>query len=375
MSILAQCPECRLRQSVKNKYCSCGCDLDKAKKNKKCKYWIAYYLPGSKKKKRRVVGYSIEDAKAAEGKVKISKKENRPLFNILPESKMTFSELSKWYLNRETVKELASYSIIEVYLKKFNTLFGDTIISNIKPEDLKNLISKRKKEGCADGTIDQEIGKVKAMVFAAFDNDKVSGDTIKKFSKIKKLDKGNASARSRIISSVEFASIMEAAPLHLKPILMMGYHTGMREGEILKLTWSKVDMKKRIIRLEAADTKDREKRSIPISSELYSTIKDIPKAVHDNHVFLFRGKPIADIRTGLRLACKNAGVVYGRFQKNGFVFHDLRHTFVTNMRKAGVSESVIMKITGHSTRQMFDRYNAVDEADLQQAIKKLQSVF
>lgn len=39
------------------------------------------------------------------------------------------------------------------------------------------------------------------------------------------------------------------------------------------------------------------------------------------------------------------------------------------MRKAGVSESVIMEITGHSSREMFDRYNTVDIEDRKQAVK------
>ena len=38
--------------------------------------------------------------------------------------------------------------------------------------------------------------------------------------------------------------------------------------------------------------------------------------------------------------------------------------FNTYMRKAGVAESVIMQITGHSTREMFDRYNRIDEEDI-----------
>jgi hypothetical protein len=41
------------------------------------------------------------------------------------------------------------------------------------------------------------------------------------------------------------------------------------------------------------------------------------------------------------------------------------------MRKAGVAESVIMEITGHSTREMFDRYNTVDIEDTRKAIHQL----
>jgi len=81
------------------------------------------------------------------------------------------------------------------------------------------------------------------------------------------------------------------------------------------------------------------------------------------------------IRTGIKKACKAAGITYGRFKKGGFIFHDLRHTFNTNMRKAGVAESVIMAITGHSTREMFDRYNTVDDRDKRQAVDQLEVFF
>jgi len=372
MSIFAQCPICRKKQSVKNKLCTCGENLDRAKKSNRVQYWIDFYLPGGKRK-REPVGYSLDDAKAAEGKKRGLKKENR-LFDILPESKMTFSELATWYFKLEKVKALASYSILQGYLKKFNTVFGDTIISNITVEDLENHIEKRKKEGCANATIDHEIGTARTMILKAFDNNKVSGNTIKTFRKIKKLNKGNDNARNRIISKTEFSDMLKDAPLHLRPILIMAYHTGMRKGEILNLTWDKVDTNKRFIYLEATDTKDREKRSIPISDELYKALEAIPKAIHDKHVFLYKGKPIEDLRTGLKKACKDAGISYGRGEKSGFVLHDLRHTFNTNMRKAGVPESVIMKITGHSTRAMFDRYNTIDEDDLQTAIQQMKSV-
>ena len=126
----------------------------------------------------------------------------------------------------------------------------------------------------------------------------------------------------------------------------------MRKGEILDLIWSKVDLNKRLIQLEPEDTKDREARDIPICDELYEFLKNIPnkiqKAGTDNHVFLYRGQPFNDIRRGLKDACTAAGIKYGRNVKGGFVFHDLRHTFNTNMRKAGVDETVIMSITGHS---------------------------
>jgi len=42
------------------------------------------------------------------------------------------------------------------------------------------------------------------------------------------------------------------------------------------------------------------------------------------------------------------------------------------MRRAGVPEGVIMRITGHSSREMFDRYDTVDQGDMKDAIDRLQ---
>ena len=217
-----------------------------------------------------------------------------------------------------------------------------------------------------------KLAKTKTMILKAFDNGMVSGETLRTFKKVKKTLKKGSDVRDRILTLEEFDSLCEHSIKHIRDILSMAYYTGMRKGEILNLTWDKVDMKDRFINLDAEDTKDQEKRSIPICTELYAVLKGIPRNLHNNHVFMFRGKPVHDIRTGLAKACKKAGIIYGRFEKNGFIFHDLRHTFNTNMRKAGISESVIMAITGHSTREMFDRYNTIDEGDKRKAIDQLE---
>ena len=60
------------------------------------------------------------------------------------------------------------------------------------------------------------------------------------------------------------------------------------------------------------------------------------------------------------------------FSKVGpYRLHDLRHTFNTNMLKAGVASTVIMKLTGHKTDAMFTRYTHLDEELGTDAMKKL----
>jgi len=100
------------------------------------------------------------------------------------------------------------------------------------------------------------------------------------------------------------------------------------------------------------------------------------------YVFTTRtGDKLKDIRKSWNKACRDASIGYGYKINNYYVkkwcnklpagptFHDFRRSTVRNLVRSGVSENTAMKVTGHKTRSVFDRYDIVDEKDLKNAVQ------
>jgi hypothetical protein len=139
-------------------------------------------------------------------------------------AKLTFSGLSEWYLNLESVKVLASYEIVKLKLDKFNAEFGAWPVNTITAADLKNFQAKLQNQGAKPGTVDQDMGKVKTMVNAAFINGKIGADAYRAFKSIKKTLIKGSDVRDRVLTDAEFKGLLQHAEGHTKGILSMAYY-------------------------------------------------------------------------------------------------------------------------------------------------------
>jgi integrase len=169
----------------------------------------------------------------------------------------------------------------------------------------------------------------------------------------------------------EYLRLHRELPSYLKPVLMFGYYTGAREGEILSLRWHQVDLSSRTVHLEPGTTKNDQPRTIALTDELLETLKS-RKRIRDLHfprceyVFFNKERKICKFERSWKSAVGRAGFP-------GKLFHDLRRTAIRNMVRAGVPERVAMSISGHKTRSVFDRYNIVAERDLHEAAYRLET--
>jgi integrase len=139
-------------------------------------------------------------------------------------------------------------------------------------------------------------------------------------------------------------------------------------GEILNLTWERVDLQRGFIKLRSVDTKTKDPRLVPLTPDLIKTLRDLSqvRSLTTKHVFLYEGRPMARIKRAFHTAVRKAGIEDLRF-------HDLRHCAATNLRRAGVDTVTAMKIVGHKSDQMHRRYNTVAESDLAAAAVKINT--
>jgi integrase len=122
-----------------------------------------------------------------------------------------------------------------------------------------------------------------------------------------------------------------------------------------------VDVEVGLIGLFAAQTKGKKARTLPIYGDMPRWLEQQRETCPPGSPWVFHGSrncPVDNHLNGWAEACKRAGLPE-------LLFHDLRRSAVRNMKRAGVQDRVAMEISGHRTRPIFDGYNIVDTADLQ----------
>jgi integrase len=289
-------------------------------------------------------------------------------------TRITFEDLAEDLLNDYRINRLRTIKDAESRLKlHLRPYFGNYLAAAITTDMAKEYVLFRRAQGAQDGTIQQEAALLKRMFNLAYRATKVARVPYIPVPR-------SANVRKGFIEQAGYARLLAALPDYMKPLVVMAYGTGMRRGELVSLKWEQVDLLNRQVRLNAGETKNGEGRVIPLGDELVEALRS-QLHLRNTHFpacpFVFfrtiRTKknpvpswvPIGDIRKAFDMGCAAAGLA-------GTIFHDLRRSAVRNMVRAGVQERVAMRISGHKTRSVFDRYNIVSDQDLVEAVQKVQ---
>jgi len=380
MAILVRCPNCYRWAKPTDKVCGsgkkkgCGANLQSLKKAKKVSYYIDFLMPDGKPKRERA-GKTLEEARAAEGKRLGQRYENPKILEKVADDRMTFNELKDWYFGLASVQSKRSYKDWKIQVGKFCKVFGDRAVGSLKVLDLEDHQVRRLDEGLHPASIDLEIQLASQMVRKAVDNDMVSMDCLKPFSRLKRLSSSGQNARKRRMEVDEFLAIRPHLPVHAQQGLTLLYYTGMRVTEPLKLTWDMVDWKTMFITLPGEITKTGTERKIPITEQLAKILKAIPRDLRcPNQVIHYKGRAVGQFhKEALEKAWEKAGCVYGQKNKDGLVLRDTRRSMSTFMERIGIPESHRKAIVGHKQSGMDVHYVHPSDEELHESMAKYHS--
>jgi integrase len=375
MALLQECPRCkeklsfkyqvevREREEVKkiekerSECPRCGFKLRKASGKA---YWIEYYINGRRKRER--IGPNKEAAEQRLREVLKLRTEER-FIDKDPAARLTLGGLCKWYLELPEVKAKDSYSRDKDFIVHLKRLLGEgTRIKDITPGKMEGYQKIRLAEASrahpgktiTPCEVNKEVTALKVIFNRGVKHGKLK---INPIANVKRLPENNI--RQRVLTSEEFNTLLNVCDIHIRPIVKMAYHMGMRKDEIVRLTWPEVDLKKGFIRLSAERTKTDTPRNIPIHPGVKTVLESLPRGLHTDRVFLRNGQPFEDMKHSFQSACERAKI-------ENFTFHDLRHCALNNLRKAGNDFFQIMALSGHKTISVFKRYNLVTEEELAQ---------
>lgn len=258
------------------------------------------------------------------------------------------------------------------HLKPIRTFFGRHRAVTVTSAMVERYKAERLDAGKAPATVNRELeGLRRAYSWGAKQKPPLVTDVLS----VEFFAEDNA--RQGFLSRAEFEAVLaHLDDSDLRDFCEWGFWTGMRAGEIRKLTWAMLDRETKTLRLHAHAAKTGKGRVLVLAGPLALIVErrivarrlDCPLIFHR----VAKGRPaqpVRDFRRAWAAACKAVGLPAGR--RGGFTFHDLRRTAVRNLIRAGVDQAVAMKISGHETSSTFRRYNITSEEDLRAAVEKV----
>jgi integrase len=135
-------------------------------------------------------------------------------------------------------------------------------------------------------------------------------------------------------------------------------------GEILALTWSRVDLDRRVAWLDPGTTKNGDGRGIPLNKEAVLALKSV-LGTDPQWCFTYEGKPMVRVGSAWKRTLQKVGI-------SDFRFHDLRHTWASWHVMHGTSLQELMELGGWKSYEMVLRYAHLAPEHLADAAARIE---
>jgi integrase len=299
-----------------------------------------------------------------------------------PKKIFTVGDLWTAYLREYRNQGKRNADRLEIAWNHLKGMFETKRVEEISTDSINQYIEKRRADGVQNGTINRETATLSAMFNHGT---RVTPPTVDRVPAFPRRLKESA-PRKGFITDAEYAKLAanSTKTLWLRALVACAYSFGFRKGELLNLRVRQVDLLDRWIDLEGDGTKNGEARKIPMTAEVFDLLKACLRSKKSEDFVFTRedGGRVVDPRDDWYTLCVASGL--GRWEpakrKNGDDYnryvglnlHDFRRSAIRNMTRRGVNDKTAMRISGHKTFSVFQRYNIVDEADLVEASKRIE---
>jgi integrase len=310
---------------------------------------------------RESIGPSRKDAEKVIAKKKTEIVENKYLDIRKEPEPIKFHEFAKEYLKWSIENKKPSSKTREMSnMRTLDRTFGDKYIHEIDSLQIERWKMNRKRE-VKLSTVNRELTVLKSFFSKAVKWAKCKQHPVKEVKPFK-----GVTGRLRYLMPDEVQRLISNCADHIKPIVTVAVHTGMRKGEVLGLRRDQVNFDQGTITL--TDTKNSERRDIPMNE----TVKSILKAIRGDEPYFFtssirKGKPYRWIEMSFHEALKKSEI-------EDFHFHDLRHTFASNLVMAGEDLNTVAELLGHKGLEMTRRYAHLSPKFKKRAVYILDSL-
>jgi len=351
-------------------------------------FWLKYSKNG--KPYRESSGFT--DRQKAEKRLKIRLSEITAGTFIGPQAeKIKVAELAEDFLREYRINERKSIDDAtarwNLHLEPF---FGARKAIDVSSDLIARYVDQRQHEGAKNATINREVAALKRMFRLGQQSTPAKVLRMPHFPHLRENN-----VRKGFLEDNQYRKLVEGQELWFRTIVECGRTYGWRISELLSMKVKQVDLMQRVIRLDPGTTKNSDGREVFMTDALYLLLGACVacKGVEDAVFTRPNGIPVRTLRDAWEKACTVAGVgqficvdcatpsqtgapcqkcLGKRTKYTGLIFHDLRRTAARNLRRAGISETVIMKIGGWRTRSVFERYAIVSRGDIVDAMQKLQ---
>lgn len=304
-------------------------------------YYIVYSVDG--RRKTETIG---KDKKLAENVLhkRLTEIAENKYLDVKKEEKIWFEDFADQYLDFYCKPNNKTWETSDkIKIKNLKRYFSGKYLYEITPLDIEKYKSERIKK-VSTATVNRDLACLKSIFNRAIEWKKAKDNPVR----LVKLFREN-NQRLRYLEKEEIIKLLDNCHNYLKPIVIVALNTGMRRGEILKLKWHDIDFRRDIIYLH--NTKNGEKREIPMNAEVRTTLIKVRKHPQSPYIFCNKtGNPFGDIKKSFLTALTNSGII-------NFHFHDLRHTFASQMVMSGVDLNTVRELMGHKSIQMTLRYS------------------